>query len=135
MRKRLREFFLSRDGAWGSRVQWSEKQLGRNVHRKDSRPVLRSARAGWPRVVAHPGLPQIRTCAINAYGSSGYGFAGRRYTEWTTTAPGSGCRSRSRLNRGHGMSPARRRRDSHLCQMRTTSRRNRHSAAALLVIP
>ncbi|HSW44959.1 MAG TPA: class IV adenylate cyclase, partial [Phycisphaerae bacterium] len=32
-------------------------------------------RAGWPWVIAHPGLPQIRTCAINAYGSSGQGFA------------------------------------------------------------
>jgi len=27
------------------------------------------ARAGSPRVIAHPGLPQIRTCAINASGS------------------------------------------------------------------
>src|ERR1700674_384065 len=27
------------------------------------------------------GLPQIRTCAINAYGSSGHGFATRRHTE------------------------------------------------------
>ena len=34
--------------------------------------------AGWPWVVAHPGLPQTRTCAINAYGSSSYGFAARR---------------------------------------------------------
>lgn len=46
--------------------------------------------AGSSRVIAHPGLPQIRTCAIDAYGSSGYGFAARRYTEWTTTAFGSG---------------------------------------------
>jgi hypothetical protein len=35
----------------------------------------KTARAGWPRVVAFPGLPQIRTCATNASGSSGYGFA------------------------------------------------------------
>jgi len=27
--------------------------------------------AGWPRVVSSPGLPQIRTCPIKAYGSSG----------------------------------------------------------------
>ena len=38
--------------------------------------------AGWPWVVptgagAHPGLPQIRTCAISASGSSGKGFATR----------------------------------------------------------
>ena len=91
--------------------------------------------AGWPWVVAHPGLPQTRTCAIDAYGSSNHGFAGRRYTEWTTTAAGSGYRSNSRLKCTHGMVPSRRRRDSHLCQTRTTPRRNRHSAEALLVIP
>jgi hypothetical protein len=28
------------------------------------------AAAGWPWVVSHPGLPQIRTCPIKAYGSS-----------------------------------------------------------------
>ncbi|HUT10495.1 MAG TPA: RHS repeat domain-containing protein, partial [Thermoguttaceae bacterium] len=31
--------------------------------------------AGWPRVIAHPGLPQIRTCRITASGSSSQGFA------------------------------------------------------------
>ena len=31
--------------------------------------------AGWPRAVARPGLPQIRTCAIRASGSSCHGFA------------------------------------------------------------
>ena len=31
--------------------------------------------AGWPRVVAYPRLPRIRTCAINAYGSSSHGLA------------------------------------------------------------
>ncbi len=31
--------------------------------------------AGWPRVIAHPGLPQIRTCRITASGSSGDTFA------------------------------------------------------------
>ena len=30
----------------------------------------RLLRAGWPWAVARPGLPQIRTCAINASGSS-----------------------------------------------------------------
>jgi len=30
---------------------------------------------GWPRAVTRPGLPQIRTCAINAYGSSSNKFA------------------------------------------------------------
>jgi len=33
------------------------------------------AQAGWPRVIAHPGLPQIRTCRITASGSSGSNFA------------------------------------------------------------
>ena len=37
----------------------------------------RNSVAGWPRVVASPGLPQIRTCPIRAYGSSGHGFATR----------------------------------------------------------
>jgi len=33
--------------------------------------------AGWPRVIAHPGLPQIRTCRTTASGSSGDSFASR----------------------------------------------------------
>jgi len=32
-------------------------------------------RAEGPRAVTHPGLPRIRTCAINAYGSSSDGLA------------------------------------------------------------
>ena len=32
--------------------------------------------AGWPRVITHPGLPQIRTCGFPAYGSSSHTFAG-----------------------------------------------------------
>jgi len=36
---------------------------------------------GWPRAVARPGLPQTRTCATNAFGSSGYPFATLRHTE------------------------------------------------------
>ena len=47
-------------------------------------PLSETAVAGWPRVVAFPGLPQIRTGPIRAYGSSGHGFAAHRYTEWTT---------------------------------------------------
>ncbi len=31
--------------------------------------------AGWPRVIAHLGLPQIRTCGITASGSSSNSFA------------------------------------------------------------
>ena len=42
------------------------------------------ARTGWPRAVSRPGLPQTRTCAINAFGSSSYPFATPRYAEWIT---------------------------------------------------
>ena len=49
---------------------------------RSSLPVLESRRtlllAGWPREVALPGLPQIRTCGTPASGSSGRGFATRR---------------------------------------------------------
>jgi hypothetical protein len=37
---------------------------------------------GWPRAVPRPGLPQTRTCAINAFGPSSYPLATPRYTEW-----------------------------------------------------
>ena len=40
--------------------------------------VPRAETAGWPREVTLPGLPQIRTCPIQASGSSVYGFAARR---------------------------------------------------------
>lgn len=33
--------------------------------------------AGWPRGIAPPGLPQIRTCPSRASGSSSHGFAAR----------------------------------------------------------
>ncbi len=36
--------------------------------------------AGWPRVIAHPGLPQIRTCRITASGSSNDNFASHTIT-------------------------------------------------------
>jgi hypothetical protein len=36
---------------------------------------LRLASVGWPREIALPGLPQIRTCATHASGSSNQGFA------------------------------------------------------------
>jgi hypothetical protein len=37
--------------------------------------VRRYLVAGWPRVIAHPGLPQIRTCRFPASGSSSGPFA------------------------------------------------------------
>src|SRR2546427_657678 len=36
--------------------------------------VRRTELVGSPRAVAHPGLPRIRTCAIDASGSSDHGF-------------------------------------------------------------
>jgi hypothetical protein len=50
--------------------------------------------AGWPQVVAFPGLPHYRTCPIKAYGSSSHGFTTRRYTEWTTRGLESGNASK-----------------------------------------
>jgi len=50
---------------------------------RDIRRAELEKRTGWPRAVTRPRLPQTRTCAINAFGSSGYPFATRRYTEWT----------------------------------------------------
>ena len=44
-------------------------------------------RTGWPRAVARPGLPQTRTCAINAFGSSGYPFATPRDTDLRLADP------------------------------------------------
>ncbi len=45
---------------------------------------------GWPWEVALPGLPQIRTCAIDASGSSVYGLAARVGNRWTIRGGGSG---------------------------------------------
>jgi hypothetical protein len=42
----------------------------RECHRDSGGRQKGGKRAGWPWAVARPGLPQIRTCAINAYGSS-----------------------------------------------------------------
>ena len=49
-------------------------------------------------MIAHPGLPQIRTCAISAYGSSGHGFAARgirhHHASDAGEAPADGCSPR-----------------------------------------
>ena len=45
---------------------------------------------GWPRVVTHPRLPQIRACPTRAPGSSNDGLAAQRYTLCTTRAVGRG---------------------------------------------
>ena len=49
-----------------------------------------TGRVGWPREVTLPGLPQIRTCAISASGSSDQGFAARRRRECTAMGGGRG---------------------------------------------
>ena len=49
---------------------------------KSGNPKSGEIRTGWPRAVARPGLPQTRTCAINAFGSSSYPFATLRHVEW-----------------------------------------------------
>src|SRR5579884_188038 len=63
-----------------------------------------------------PGLPQFRTCAINASGSSGNGLAAPRYTEWTTSGGGSGKRCNNRLKRSQVRRPSQLRCDSHFFQ-------------------
>src|SRR5260370_18667633 len=77
--------------------------------------------AGWPWVVANPGLPQIRTCPIKAYGSSYRGFAARRYTEWTRTTGASRDRWSIRLTHSHRPSPPPVRLDNHFPPTPTTA--------------
>ena len=45
--------------------------------------VRKPESAGWPWVITHPGLPQIRTCPTKAYGSSRHGTA----TDGTPSGP------------------------------------------------
>ncbi len=54
---------------WLGTTQW---QLFRDYKLEDARTILEKTKqigTGWPRAVARPGLPQTRTCAINAFGS------------------------------------------------------------------
>ena len=72
-------------GRWGfaaSGVSGSSKPI-RSAFSLDipGRPAKDRQRTGSPGAVARPGLPQTRTCAINAFGSSSYPFATRRHTE------------------------------------------------------
>ena len=90
---------------------------------------------GSPRAVAHPGLPRIRTCAIDASGSSGQGFAARRYREWMARAGGSGYRVSNALKRSHVSRDFHDRRRSHLHQTPTTTKRKRAIAGEFPVIP
>ena len=91
--------------------------------------------AGSPRAVARPGLPQIRTCTIRASGSSGQGFAARRYKEWTARAGGSGYRASNTWKRSHVSRDFHDRRRSHLHQVSTTTKRKREIADEFPVIP
>ena len=85
------------------------------------RGVYARAREGWPRVVAYPGLPRIRTCPIKAYGSSGQRFAAPRYTEWTTHGGGNGYFRHSFRKLAQENQPAHERRDSHFRHRHTTA--------------
>ena len=65
-----------------------------------------SKRAGWPRAVARPGLPRIRTCAINASGSSSHGFAAQVLSvEVLLTRKGFLSIRRVSLHRVHNSAP------------------------------
>ena len=82
-----------------------------------------------------PGLPQIRTCPIKAYGSSDHACAAARHTEWTANAGGSGNRFKSRVKWSQEITGARARRDSHFRQSPVTASRNRRNPSLLPVIP
>ena len=91
-----------------------------------TRPKGAPGRAGWPRAVARPRLPQIRTCPIRASGSSGYGVAARTAL-CTMRGRGSGQRRQRRRNRCQA-NPTRERRQSHLYHVARTHQYNRARA-------
>ena len=85
-------------GAWKKLVQsfhryeaveaaWKQAEVALGVFRPDGRlndrawaqaqvaPALPQLVAGSPRMIAHPGLPQIQTCGSPASGSSSHEFA------------------------------------------------------------
>jgi hypothetical protein len=90
--------------------------------------------AGWPQVVTFPGLPQIRTCSIKAYGSLGHGFATRGYTEWTTRGLASGNTFKITAIRSQSNGRLERR-PNHLCEMRLTPSYTSSSARTFPVTP
>jgi hypothetical protein len=71
-------------------IWFPDRTIGRVESNGWGAPTETQRAARWPRTVAHPGLPQTRTCTFSAYGSSDQGLAARAYTEWTTFASGSG---------------------------------------------
>ena len=92
-------------------------------------------RAGSPRVMAHPGLPQIQTCRLPASGSSSHDFAAQLKGLWTTRALGRPYRSSSRSKSDHERGLPRRRRDSHRFQICRAPRRKFWRLAMLPMIP
>ncbi len=74
---------LLRQGFAVEAISGTMLELGRDVH-----PGLPKGRVAL--VVAHPGLPQIRTCALTHTARHCHAGATRRYTEWIATAGGSG---------------------------------------------
>ena len=91
--------------------------------------------AGSPRVMAHPGLPQIQTCRLPASGSSSHDFAAQLKGLWTTRALGRPYRSSSRSKSDHERGLPRRRRDSHRFQICRAPRRKFWRLAMLPMIP
>ncbi len=71
-----------------------EKRPCASSARRDHEKVVRRARtlfAGWPWGIAPPRLPRIRTCAIDASGSSGDGFAAHGEGHETDSPPCAPC--------------------------------------------
>ena len=73
---------LTRTRASKSRLSWLTAArfvfgTGRGSGTEHRRSAIVGRFAGWPRAVACPGLPQIRTCAIDASGSLVQGLATR----------------------------------------------------------
>jgi hypothetical protein len=60
---------------WHRRETWRQTEKTNLDLYSRKRLIYSTNAAGWPGAVSRPGLPQIRTCAINASGSSDYGFA------------------------------------------------------------
>ena len=122
--------FLPTRNDWLSTVTVPATLTRRGVIRCRRNPGRRS-----PRVMAHPGLPQIQTCRLPASGSSSHDFAAQLKGLWTTRALGRPYRSSSRSKSDHERGLPRRRRDSHRFQICRAPRRKFWRLAMLPMIP
>lgn len=114
-----------------------ERERGHPGHPPDEPPPSASpefAVVRSPQGIAPPGLPQIRTCAIRASGSSNHGFAAVRYTECTTRGLGSEYAFKIAVMRSQLM-PRPLRRLNQWCQMRFTRSKNCAKAREFPVTP